>query len=165
MGLVTALPLGGCVTSGKFFLFLWKMTRSDEKQARARRLEYQMVPGIVFQETPFDIHYRRGNSGFGLLFGALPHLFQVNHRAGGIWMPTNTCKTVSTVVTGESLVEVTVEKFPQIQAEASSTEAQSREGVSARLGALRQTGSECGRNSLQPRGLRGGRAPPLSSSC
>lgn len=165
MGLVTALPLGGCVASGKFFLFLWKMTRSDEKQAGARRLEYQMVPGIVFQETPFDIHYRRGNSGFGLLFGALSHLFQVNHRAGGVWMPTNTCKTVSTVVTGESLVEVTVEKFPQIQAEASSTEAQSREGVSARLGALRQTGSECGRNSLQPRGLRGGRAPPLSSSC
>lgn len=149
----------------QFFLFLWKMTRSDEKQAGARRLEYQMVPGIVFQETPFDTHYRRGNSGFGLLFGALPHLFQVNHRAGGVWMPTNTCKTVSTVVTGEPLVEVTVERFPQIQAEASSTEAQSREGVSARLGALRQTGSECGRNRLQPRGLRGSRAPPLSSSC
>lgn len=52
-------------------------------------------------------------------------------------MPTNTCKTVSTVVTGESLVEVTVERFPQIQAEALSTEAQSHEGVSARLGALR----------------------------
>lgn len=34
-------------------------------------------------------------------------------------------------------MEVTVERFPQIQAEASSTEAQSREGVSARLGALR----------------------------
>lgn len=137
VGLVTALPLGGCVASGKFFLFLWKMTWSDEKQAGARRLGYQMVPGIVFQETPFDIHYRRGNSGFGLLFGGLPHLFQVIHRAGGVWMPTNTCKTVSTVVTGESLVEVTVERFPQIQAEALSTEAQSHEGVSARLGALR----------------------------
>lgn len=83
VGLVTALPLGGCVASGKFFLFLWKMTWSDEKQAGARRLEYQMVPRIVFQETPFDIHYRRGSSGYGLPSGALPHLFQVIHRAGG----------------------------------------------------------------------------------
>lgn len=69
VGLVTALPLGGCVASGKFFLFLWKMTWSDEKQAGARR--------IVFQETPFAIHYLRGSCGYGLPSGALPHLFQV----------------------------------------------------------------------------------------
>lgn len=44
MSLVTALPLGGCVASGKFFLLIWKMAWLDERPTESRRLEYQMVP-------------------------------------------------------------------------------------------------------------------------
>lgn len=53
-----------------------------------------------------------------------------------------------------------MEVFPQTQAEASATEAQSHKGASASLGAPRlgtamkeEIASECGRNSLYPRGL------------
>lgn len=49
-------------------------------------------------------------------------------------------------------MEVTVERFPQIQAEASSTEAQSREGVSARLGALRRLDQSVGGTVSNPEG-------------
>jgi hypothetical protein len=35
---------GGCVASGKFFLFIWRMTWSVEMQTGPRRLEYQKGP-------------------------------------------------------------------------------------------------------------------------
>lgn len=56
-------------------------------------------------------------------------------------------------------MEVTVEMSPHIQAEVLATEAQSHEGASARLGALRlgtamkgKTGSECGGTASSPEG-------------
>lgn len=61
---MTALPRGHCVASGKFLPLIWRMTQSDEMQTGARRFElsngaHKTEARIVFQETPFGIHYHR----------------------------------------------------------------------------------------------------------